>query len=66
MTAKAKAKELVDRFINVEYLIDFQGMTLELAKQCALIAQENLLDKLASLNIKDEFEEAVLFEINVL
>ena len=38
----------------------------EKAKQCALIAQKNLLNKLKELNIVDEFEEEVLFEINAL
>lgn len=43
MSPKDKAIKLVDRFINVEYLIDFQGMTLELAKQCSLIAGDEIL-----------------------
>jgi len=38
----------------------------EFAKQCALIAQTILLQKLDELNIEDSFEEQVLFEINVL
>ena len=50
MTAKEKSLELVDRFINVEYLIDFQGMTLELAKQCALIAVDEILKELPMLD----------------
>jgi hypothetical protein len=60
-----KAKELIQKMIDTYYdTSDFVYNSS--AKKCALIAQENLLDKLASLNIKDEFEEAVLFEINVL
>lgn len=61
MTAKEKAEELVGRYNynNKHYLM------LD-AKQCALIAQKNLLNKLKELNIVDEFEEEVLFEINAL
>jgi hypothetical protein len=62
MTAKEKAKELVEKFSDLE---DGE-MYIGKAKQCALIAQKIVLNKLKSLNIKDEFEEAVLFEINVL
>jgi hypothetical protein len=69
MTPKEKAKELVWKYYhNIEHTIsnEYADKDWEIAKQCALIAQENLLDKLASLNIKDEFEEAVLFVINAL
>jgi hypothetical protein len=60
MTAKEKSLELVDRFINVEYLIDFQGMTLELAKQCALIAVDEILKSVGVVEwdgAKDDDEE---------
>ncbi len=59
--SQEKAEELRDKYLNVRWDIG-----TGYAKLCAIIAQKNLLDKLASLNIKDEFEEAVLFEINVL
>jgi hypothetical protein len=70
MTSKEKAEELVDkmyfsrRYKDEENYIPKQAFIY--AKQCALIAQKNLLEKLKSLNITDEFEENVLLEINVL
>ena len=62
LTPKEKAKELVEKFQDLE---DGE-MYIGKAKQCALIAQKNLLNKLKELNIVDEFEEEVLFEINAL
>ena len=62
MTPKAKAEELVEKFSDLE---DGE-MYIGKAKQCALIAQKNLLNKLKELNIVDEFEKEVLFEINAL
>jgi hypothetical protein len=62
LSPKEKAEELFDK-----YSVYTSGWNYdELAKQCALIAQKNLLDKLKSLNIKDEYEENVLSEIIVL
>ena len=69
MTPEQKAKELVDLFkYNTRAFNETNGWedTCYNAKQCALIAQKNLLEKLQSLNITDEFEENVLLEINVL
>jgi hypothetical protein len=71
MTPKEKANELIEKYSNVEIQIggQYDGylyMQIHDAKQCALIAQKNLLEKLQSLNITDEFEENVLLEINVL
>ena len=72
MTAKEKSLELVDRFINVEYLIDFQGMTLELAKQCALITVDEIIKQLVPIekapNNKSAFQywEEVKQEIELL
>jgi hypothetical protein len=65
-TPKEKAEELFDKYYIVcqEYTEEIQCSVQ--AKQCALIAQKNLLEKLQSLNITDEFEENVLLEINVL
>jgi hypothetical protein len=67
MKPKEKAEELVEKFYSraTSYSLDRKNQN-ENAKQCALIAQKIVLNKLKSLNIKDEFEEAVLFEINVL
>jgi LPS O-antigen subunit length determinant protein (WzzB/FepE family) len=63
--AKKKANELVDKYIEYVEAYSSEGQ-IENAKICALIAQKNLLQKLKDLNIKDYFEEQVLFEINVL
>ena len=62
LTPKEKAKELIEKFSDLED----REMYIVKAKQCALIAQKNLLNKLKELNIVDEFEEEVLFEINAL
>ena len=43
MKPKEKAKELVDKYVKMEYLKDFQGMYLPLAKQCALIAVDEII-----------------------
>lgn len=44
MTPKEKAEELVTKFIQVEYLKDYEGMNTVLAKQCALIAVDDILN----------------------
>lgn len=62
MTPKDKAQQLIYAF---EAFTD-RDNELEFAKQCAYIAQTTLLQKLKDLNIKDSFEEQVLFEITVL
>ena len=71
LTPKQKAKELVNKYIPHIAGADRYNSTLgiydkHISKQCALIAQKNLLNKLKELNIVDEFEEEVLFEINAL
>jgi hypothetical protein len=68
MTPKEKAKELANKFLRTYKVSLYPPFTKasDEAKQCALIAQKNLLEKLQSLNITDEFEENVLLEINVL
>lgn len=43
--ANQKAKELVERFENIEILKEWEGMYLELAKQCALIACDEIIDQ---------------------
>ena len=63
MTPKEKAKELTEKMAIYHWT---DVCNYEEAKQCALIAQKNLLNKLKELNIVDEFEEEVLFEINAL
>ena len=69
LTPEEKAKMLVNKFkYNTRAFNETNGWQDHRfnAKQCALIAQKNLLEKLQSLNITDEFEENVLLEINVL
>ena len=66
LTPKEKAKELFSKYQNIYITEDSMGIDDELSKECALIAQKNLLNKLKELNIVDEFEEEVLFEINAL
>jgi hypothetical protein len=44
MTPQEKAKELVGNFCNVEFLKDYEGMDYELAKECALIAVDEILN----------------------
>ena len=66
LTPKEKAKELFSKYQNIYFTEDSMGIDDELDKQCASIAQKNLLNKLKELNIVDEFEEEVLFEINAL
>ena len=67
ISPQEKAKELVDKFYNVDIIsADMMSSCNIDSKQCALIAQKNLLNKLKELNIVDEFEEEVLFEINAL
>lgn len=60
MTPKDKSIELVNKYLQI-----YDGRVKQ-AKQCSLIAQQNLLQKLKDLDIKDSFEEEVLFEINNL
>jgi hypothetical protein len=60
MTPKDKAIELVNKYLQI-----YDGR-LQQAKQCALIAQTTLLQKLKDLNIEDSFEEQVKQEINNL
>ena len=71
LTPKQKAEVLVNKYIPHIAGADRYNSTLgiydkHISKQCALIAQKNLLNKLKELNIVDEFEEEVLFEINAL
>ena len=69
LTPKEKAKELYTLFSkHTKYWDCYNDSPLEIdhTKQCVLIVQKNLLNKLKELNIVDEFEEEVLFEINAL
>lgn len=44
MTPKEKAKELVQRYIDEAYQEDEYGLYTPMAKQCALIAVDEILD----------------------
>ena len=43
MTPQEKAKELVDKFVNIESLKDFGGMDIALAKECAVICCDEII-----------------------
>jgi hypothetical protein len=62
MTAKDKAKELVDRFLNE------QNDTEEIsqAKQCALICVDEILQEIEGFPYAYKFWEEVKQEINKL
>ena len=69
ISPQEKAKELYELFSkHAKYWDCYNDSPLEIdhTKQCVLIVQKNLLNKLKELNIVDEFEEEVLFEINAL
>ena len=44
MTPQEKAKQLVSYFCNVEFLKDYEGMDDGLAKECAIIAVNEILN----------------------
>lgn len=60
MTPKEKAKEIYDKFVNVNCLQDFEGMDYELAKECALIAVEEVF-----LAIGDDYFKKYEFYLEV-
>lgn len=68
MTPKRKAKELVQKFIDVPMLEDFKGMDKDLAKECALIALKEIksiiIEEMASAIEKDQYWGDVRNEIN--
>ena len=49
MTPKDTAKQLVEKFINIDYLKHFEGMDYRLAKECALISLEEIRNTTLSL-----------------
>ena len=65
MTPKEKAKELVEKFQNVELLKDFEGMDFKLAKECAEIAIKNEYLSLGELVtiLKPSFSEKRYLEL---
>ena len=64
MNAKEKAKELVDKYANV--ISDEEWYDLEIAKQCALIAVDEIIG-LENFSVEGrEFWNEVKQEINEL
>ena len=70
MTPKEKAKELVDRFMNIQDSIGFNShnlMYLKEAKQCALICVDEILGGSRLFYIEDySYWQEVKQEINKL
>ena len=52
-----KAREICERFINVECLQDFEGMDYELSKQCALICVDEIIKTYHSPMDDEQIEE---------
>jgi hypothetical protein len=50
MIPKEKAAELVNTFINVNYLKDYEGMHYPLAKECALMAVDEIIREYQSMS----------------
>ena len=44
MTAKEKARELIQKYIDNAYQEDKEGLYTPIAKQCAIIAVDEILD----------------------
>ena len=68
MTPKEKANELVDKMFDVDYFDDYEESTMiyKHAKQCALIAVNEMLDVLNQLTLEYEYWAEVKQEINLL
>ena len=67
--AKEKAKELVDRFMQVEDTIGINGRSLlylKEAKQCALICVDEILQEIEGFPYACKFWEEVKNEIEKL
>ena len=67
-TAKEKAKELIDKYSNIEIQIGgkydgYISMDLCDAKECALIAVDEILDILNQLSLEYEYWQEVKQEI---
>ena len=66
MTPKEKAQELVDKFLPEirgadRYNYNLESMNIFIAKQCALIAVDEILNAL-SYKVSSNFEELKYFE----
>jgi hypothetical protein len=53
MTPKQEALELIQKYLNVDFLKDFEGMNLELAKECSIIAIDEIDNIYQKLTPKD-------------
>lgn len=66
MNAKEKAKELVQKYIDNAYQEDKEGLYTPIAKQCAIIAVDEILD-LDEMHFLDrEYWQEVKIEIEKL
>lgn len=66
MTAKEKAKELLDRFLSIEGADDCGNSYSCVAKQCALICVDEILDMVNPLKLEYDYWEEVKQEIKKL
>lgn len=75
ITAKETAIELVEKYYYIKFLQEFGGMDYELAKQCAIIAVDEIIDTLSKytgmhdqefFDADVKFYEQVKTEINNL
>ena len=77
MEAKEKAKEIVESYCNMDILKDYDGMDISIAKQCALIHVNGIIEELKeeiwfsycednNLPERTKFWKEVLKEINNL
>jgi len=60
------AREIVNKFIKTEYLKDFGGMDLELAKECALLEIDGRIQEVQHWQPRVIFLQEVKKEINNL
>jgi len=49
MTAKEKAEELINKFYEIENNSDYFGVNWKIAKQCALIAVDEVIQQLTPI-----------------
>ena len=53
MTPKQEALRLIKKYLNVDFLKDFEGMNLKLAKECAIISVDEIDNIYQKLTPKD-------------
>ena len=68
MTPKEKANELVSKFVSIslsQYVDLVDGIRIRLAKQCALIAVDELINSLPPFEYGLEFVAKIQFWLDV-